>query len=878
MPDVAETVEVLLPRQCTISPTMDPASNVLPLVPISALEASRHFTFPLRTYDAPLSSSNSMSQLPDDDAVRHTSPQRLFINPLPAFEFNPSSSGNVESGSPVLSRMRQTLSSYDCVSGHRRNDSEMIGGNERLDRRGLLSTSLTRREELLTSAMETQNGNSSARRGHAHRRSGAVSIHDLSDVFQLPREPKGSSPPTTPTKLRDEKSFPPSLEPSIAPTEISSASQGLSPSAHLNGPSRTQLRTRVGFSDTIEVIPRRLSTISSETSSSLSTIHASHSVSGSVTSILSSGPSSPPRTKLSEYWTNVPWGAEEAELAIETTEPCPDNRSAKSINISSNTMPPQASPLGAGSTLRGSQCEDSIDLGKPNRPITVGNGTLGLSIDRCCYDPVETSPILDEAHRKSTTICTIRPRTSPEMQISKRQRKVKTWAGSMLSRKAASISSEHVSIQAEIPAKSLRAFAPSNDLLDDISFDEDTTCVIRDPSHIPTTHQKWSVDSFGSSQACISDTEDVQNPIFDLDAALEAEPDDRGMSGILPARRRMHSSGALGRLSGPATRYHRRAESAPEMPPLDYHTFGFPRLNSNPKMADVFEEDEEQQEQDKDLFQVDKLSMGSKTEANEASTGLAARIPDKIAVDEVSLSKGFHSMLRALPAMKEARLPCASSWALADSNSVREAGLADDPSVEIVEADEEPRSLYATKPLEKSFAPALSNDDAFTRPASAPIKFALPKLSGPYQTPEGMSSVVSSPDFTRTSFDVPRLHTATSSNADWATGSSGQTGELGLSLWGSVDDVPSLTSSGSSAHRLSSQPVAIPRRTRLSIATKRSSLASLSRLVGSSSGERSTLNLEEHASPETAGKVGKKKASRISRIMRLWKSKERISS
>jgi len=48
--------------------------------------------------------------------------------------------------------------------------------------------------------------------------------------------------------------------------------------------------------------------------------------------------------------------------------------------------------------------------------------------------------------------------------------------------------------------------------------------------------------------------------------------------------------------------------------------------------------------------------------------------------------------------------------------------------------------------------------------------------------------------------------------------------------------------------------------------------------VGSSYGEKSKLNIEEHASQEHAEKVEKRKGSRISRLMRFWKLKEKTSS
>jgi len=102
-----------------------------------------------------------------------------------------------------------------------------------------------------------------------------------------------------------------------------------------------------------------------------------------------------------------------------------------------------------------------------------------------------------------------------------------------------------------------------------------------------------------------------------------------------------------------------------------------------------------------------------------------------------------------------------------------------------------------------------------------------------------------------------------------------------------VDDVPSLTSSNSTMTRDS---IFLPmthnpqfregqRSASLSSAAvnrKRSSIASLSRLISSSHGEKSKLSIESRAPHimET-GKKGKgSKSKRISRMMQFWKPKE----
>jgi hypothetical protein len=112
--------------------------------------------------------------------------------------------------------------------------------------------------------------------------------------------------------------------------------------------------------------------------------------------------------------------------------------------------------------------------------------------------------------------------------------------------------------------------------------------------------------------------------------------------------------------------------------------------------------------------------------------------------------------------------------------------------------------------------------------------------------------------------------------------------------YASVEDVPSLTSSAStmtntlnrfsaasffprgrlSTDRAASFSAAGTRRTSQNNTAKRSSLASLSKLVGGPHSERSKLNQEEKPPGEGSEKT-KKKSRRISRLMHFWKIKDK---
>jgi hypothetical protein len=174
------------------------------------------------------------------------------------------------------------------------------------------------------------------------------------------------------------------------------------------------------------------------------------------------------------------------------------------------------------------------------------------------------------------------------------------------------------------------------------------------------------------------------------------------------------------------------------------------------------------------------------------------------------------------------------------------------------------------------------------------MNMSLPLPQQNLMTPDTFTTSFSSPDFrsSQTSFDTPRLGTASSSLTDYRAMSSPHFGEPGPELRVSVDDVPSLTSSRSTmtsamhntfpigstrrpsdrSASLCSAPSDLDQRRR-----KRSSIASLSRLINSSSfGEKSKLSIEqrpqsEHSEPT---KEPKKKHKRLSKLMQFWKSKD----
>jgi hypothetical protein len=229
------------------------------------------------------------------------------------------------------------------------------------------------------------------------------------------------------------------------------------------------------------------------------------------------------------------------------------------------------------------------------------------------------------------------------------------------------------------------------------------------------------------------------------------------------------------------------------------------------------------------------------------------------------------------------------------------ADLSNEP-VEVVEDYEEPRASSLTRSSDSTVTPSVEEG----KESQPPISLPVPLPQQPLMTPETyVSSTFTSPDFRyrQNSWDTPRIGTAASSITDRGTLNS-MVGEPGPELRISVDDVPSLTSSRSTAtggHHNYPLPMISPRHTgerasslssTHSISSdrrrKRSSIASLSRLLGSSGsfGERSKLNIEqrpqsEHLEPGHRAKLKekeKKKTHRLSKMMHFWGRKDKKES
>ena len=251
--------------------------------------------------------------------------RRGTVTPLPDFTFNPGQGSTSSDATVVDSSAQSPSKSIRSGAGHRRTGSEFIGGDgHQSGGLGLMSSSPTKAEGALPLPLPADPSSRRARgRGHSHRRSGAISSHDVSAVFGLPgRRPAGlaESAPTSPIDLDvgSVLAFAPqtprrgSLNDTAAAEE--SVPGGSSPPRRQRAPGAVP-RPRVGFAEHVEFIPRPLSTLSSDTSSSQTTSRGANSITGSMSSLVGADASEEEEAGLSslvEALADGPFASEPA--------------------------------------------------------------------------------------------------------------------------------------------------------------------------------------------------------------------------------------------------------------------------------------------------------------------------------------------------------------------------------------------------------------------------------------------------------------------------------------------------------------------------------------------------------------------------------------
>lgn len=729
------------------------------------------------------------------------------------------------------------------------------------------------------------------RRGHAHRRSAAISCGDLSVILK-PNSgfPRAGSAPTSPNSEYQTPPFPDSLASNFKPTEIeleNAENDDQSP------PLRALKSTRVGFSDDVQIIPRPLSMVSSD---SASTVRPGHSVSNSMSSVISAGTCSPQAKEKRSNTPNI-----RSESRPRTAEPTIDRERLTEVD---------REPKRRGSLPL---LIDAV-TGSPSVPSTPKSAKRWTFFGHETYSgesspksrPTSSASSVKESQRNDTAAsspdmsmrdapvpsaeCSPSRRSSLSKKPAKGKKKVKSWAGSILSRKSRQRSQKQ-KLSRRSPTPPLRSYSP---------MDERSGYGISEPEQAVPIKPEVQTDFTNWKPRKLPPQEDSMSPVIDLDAALgpfntpssfgdDWESSQRGGGN---RKRAMHSAAGLGGFSGPGMHYHRRAESAPE---FENPRFGLHRLGSSSTMAmeDVFEEDEDEEWEDaKASSDKESNKQTEDTEEDDTGLGIDIRVSDSDALDtssylDINDSSARRGVKRKGSGLSEGdRRHMSSTKSIHSTTSLVEFPIQEESNspVEILDDSVPPRPDTGTQSSESTPTPPF-------RPRHgkelAPVDIQPFSLQQPYPTPTSpRSTTQSSFPSPRSpfSYDTQRISTAPSSIKDENAFQSLLLGEPGPELRMSVDDVPSLTSSNSTMWEGAFNPDSTNVRFRdgqrsasFSAASalnsrKRSSMASLSRLISSSHGERSKLSIESRAPAHAEGDKKDKgsKSKRISRLM-FWK-------
>lgn len=185
---------------------------------------------------------------PDSPCTRRHTRQRESLA-LPAFSFNPTAKSKAEPHAEFTTPPPSPLpSSAQCSPArsahHRRAHSEFIGDDDGPTPTILRQPSPSKDSDRIVYDRPITPPETSTRKGHRHRRSGALSSQDLSAITRQ------TTAPAHENRKVDHRSSPHSPQTDlVAPAPLSSSLCNIA--------TRLPSPTRVSFADNVEVIPRR---------------------------------------------------------------------------------------------------------------------------------------------------------------------------------------------------------------------------------------------------------------------------------------------------------------------------------------------------------------------------------------------------------------------------------------------------------------------------------------------------------------------------------------------------------------------------------------------------------------------------------------------
>jgi hypothetical protein len=828
--------------------------------------------------------------------------ERQARSALPDFSFNPGAmlspdrENNFLLTPPISPHSPRTGASQQRPGGHghRRGGSEFVGGRLREGNSiAIMSTSPTKSESGLVSPTFQP----PPRRGHRRGISGAISTNDL-PILQPPvfdSAGRGNSAPTSPTdyeqpnnqgSLKLDEQITPDPEPVPKPEASKETTEPVTKSSPDNSPKNP--KARVGFSDTLEFIPRPLSLVSNETSSTV-TARPGHSLSGSISSIVSanspSGRDSPsplsqtPTREISDSRPSTAGAVLENTHDLANTACSPKRRNSIPTLLNFADTPKAEDPEPSPTRKRWSffAREHSSGNTSPGKARPQSAGSLDLLTK---IAPASSSRF--DAITETSDVTPTKPKSSKKSK--KKKKKVKGWAGAILPRKPKSHNKRSKSEGGCPPAPPVPSVARYEG--EDQMYGEPELLQISTPTLTVTE----SPDPPREDEKPKRSADESSYPMIDLDAALgpfntplplnpEWEAAQRAAGGV--GKRRLHSAQGMKGFSGPGMHYHRRAESAPDLPPFDPGRAGMHRYNSSSTMADVFEEDEEDDDDNARSGTTDDSSE-EETDSDSDATPPAGVVRDPLRNSQDKLS--VHNMRRTTSSLSDKdQISGSTVRGERSRSSLHESVIAEEfPSVifrspfvpaERCDAADSAHSSLKRFSAHNDLSPGEVSPLHLPAPANVPNSPYAISYSSSFPSPRSPMSV-----------DVQRISTAPSSVADENNFRSLLLmGEPGPEVRVSVDyDIPSLTSSNSTMTRESmflpgqrqSQPtLREPRPVSVSSAfgRRRSSLASLSRLISSSHGERSKLSMEVTLDSDENKKAKSSRTKKLGRMMQFWK-------
>ena len=811
---------------------------------------------------------------------------RRTVSTLPSFSFNATdASGRQGDDSPP--RTSDEISpATPGRRGHRRGGSEFVGGDSRMGVHNALSSSPTK-ASALPDLGATGPSTVPGRRGHAHRRSAAISSNDVAKLMQAPTDlqPRlSSSLPSTPLEHPADRMLPPS--------DVVNPATGMSdpfgsPAEHAVVELSARPRV-VGFATEVEYIPRPLSTISSETESSFSTIR-DHSVNNSISSILSLGASSPPSARMARF----PSPTKTQDLASPSDEDFIKTRkSTENEGLWLKRRSTDSIERPASESAMMQRRTTLSDIAPKHRTRTRRN-SLGhaLGLDRRRSEPT-MGISANEASRLSATSLqeqNLQHSEVEEDEVAESKfsaRKFKEWATSKITKKSRDASRMGTAASNVNPARPLSAGSidtatstsePAQDDLETVLGGRPgpvaTSCsTMPEPARFETNPTiRGFTPSFRRQDS------DEDDNLLDLNAALVPSPIIPG--GPLPYRYTFHSARPTREFTGLDANFHRRAGSAPLLQAFDERLEA--RRESSSR-GEVFE-DEDSSEPEVQLIPTvpSCQSNSSLTRAQDFDATIVNAMYMK-----PSSRLDTESNVSQRPRSPYGSTAASGSYSLSDghgSSIMEETIMEEGDEVEIVESHEEPRTSSHTKDSDSSgastiFAPSMGT-------------LTVPHGQQSLMTPDTYhTSTFPSPALRQGSFDTNRLDTSASSIADNRTISSCATGDHSHDLRPSVD-VPSLTSSRSTMissvpgnysrrdfHQSDLRSMSVTEETLHSAAVvdrrrKRSSIQSLSQLVGSPfATKHKGAETQSQASIASQTPRAPRKEHRLKRLM-FWRTK-----